>query len=93
MDDINISKLKQQLKEGTFYYDNFGLFIKSKVISIEESDKDFLKVDFENGVVDVLIKRICKIRRPSNIIAKFEWCYMFKNEYDDIIGYIGALEE
>ena len=90
---INIEELKEQLLQGTFYYHKFGLLVKGKVNLVLEVSKDTLNVNFTGGTVDVYIDKIRSIRRPGNIIADFEWCYMLKNEYDDIIGYIGLKQE
>lgn len=82
-------ELKEQLQQGTFYYHKFGLLVKGKVNLILETSKDTLNVSFTGGCVDVYIDKIKPIRRPGNIIANFEYCYMLKNEYDECIGYIG----
>ncbi|WP_294395291.1 hypothetical protein [uncultured Clostridium sp.] len=90
---MNIKELKEQLSEGTFYYYKFGLLVKGKVKMILQSDDNTLNVSFEGGTVDVYADTIKSIRRPGNIIAKFKWCYMLKNYYDDCIGYIGHIED
>lgn len=86
-----MEELKEQLKQGTFYYHKFGLFVKGKVNLVLQSSNDTLNVNFIGGCVDVYKDNIKEIRGPGNIIADFEWCYMLKNEYDDIIGYIGKV--
>lgn len=85
-------ELKEKLKEGTFYYYNFGLHIKSKVTEIIEKSEGYLNIKFECGYTDVFVKNIKPIERPGNVIVDFEWCYMLINEYDDCIGYIGKKE-
>lgn len=92
MNELNIEELKEQFLKGTFYYYKFGLFVKSKVIRVVTKDNDFLEVSFECGNVDIFINKLKPIRRPGNIIADFEWCYMLQNEYDEVIGYIGLKE-
>lgn len=89
---MRINKLAEQLKEGTFYYYKIGLFIKSPVIEVFKIDDNSLTVNFNNGAVDVYLDTIKSIKRPSNIVKPFKWCYVLKNYYDEIIGYIG-LEE
>ncbi|KHD14992.1 hypothetical protein AWN73_10820 [Clostridium butyricum] len=90
---MNIKKIKEQLQQGTFYYYKSNLFIKSEVTRVVEMEDIFLEISFECGNVDVFIDKIKPVRRPDNIIAKFKWCYKLKNEYDDVIGYIGLKEE
>ncbi|MBY6915504.1 hypothetical protein [Clostridium botulinum] len=90
---MDIKELKEQLKEGTFYYHKFGLLVKGKVNMILELSKDSLNVNFEGGTVDIYSDKVKKIRRPGNIIERFEWCYILKNQYNECIGYIGKLVE
>lgn len=89
---MDIEELKEQLSYGTFYYHKFGLLIKSKVKIVLQSDKNTLNVSFEGGTADIYIDTIKPIRRPGNIIAKFKWCYILTNYYDECIGYIGEKE-
>lgn len=89
---INIENLKKQLLQGTFYYHKFGLLVKGNVNLVLEMSKDILNVNFTGGTVGVYIDKITPVKRPGNIIAAFEWCYILKNEYDDVIGYIGLKE-
>ncbi|NFA42716.1 hypothetical protein EXM65_09055 [Clostridium botulinum] len=89
----NIQELKEQLKKGTFYYHKFGLLVKGKVNIVLQNSETTLNVSFVGGIVDVYMDKIKLIRRPGNIIASFKWCYQLKNEYDDLIGYIGKVEE
>jgi len=83
--------LKEQLQQGTFYYHEFGLLVKGKVNIVLQNSETTLNVSFIGGTVDVYMDKIKPIRRPENIIANFDWCYQLKNEYDDIIGYIGKV--
>ena len=80
-------KLKEQLQQGTFYYHKLGLLVKGKVNIVLQVSNDTLNVNFVGGCVEVY--KIKSVKRPANIIAEFEWCYLLKNEYDDVIGYIG----
>lgn len=77
-------------KENSFYYFyKLDLFIKSKVIDIKEDE-----IFFENGKLAILREtEIKKVRRPSNIIGEFEWCYIIKNTDADTIGWIGKPSE
>ena len=93
MNKVNIEEIKERFQQGTFYYHKFGLLIKGKINLVLKMSNDTLKVNFTSGTVDVYMDKIKSIRRPGNIIADFEWCYMLKNEYDDIIGYIGKREK
>lgn len=87
-----MEELKEQLQQGTFYYYKFGLFFKGKVNNVLQISEDTLNVSFVGGDVDVYADKIKPVRRPGNIIVAFKWCYQLKNEYDDIIGYIGLKE-
>lgn len=93
MKDVYIKKLKRQLQEGTFYYHKFGLLVKGKVNLVLELSENSLNVNFVGGCVDVYADKIKSVKRPSNIIKKYKWCYLLKNEYDEIIGYIGLEDE
>ena len=86
---MKIEELKKQLQEGTFYYHKFGLLVKGKVNIVLKVSEDTLNVSFVGGCVDVYMDKIKPVKRPSNIIADFEWCYVLRNEYDDVIGYLG----
>lgn len=86
---MEIEELKEQLQQGTFYYHKFGLLVKGKVKLVLPIDNDTLNVNFTGGTVDIYMDKIKAVRRPDNIIAKFEWCYKLRNEYDECIGYIG----
>lgn len=89
---LSIQELKEQLQQGTFYRYEPGFFIKSEVKRVVEMEGIFLQISFECGNVDVFTDKIKPVRRPGNIIAKFEWCYMLKNEDGACIGYIGLKE-
>jgi hypothetical protein len=90
---MEVEKLKELFKEGTFYYHKCGLLIDSKVNLVLEISKDTLNVNFAGGCVDVYMNKIKPVRRPDDIIAKFKWCYKLRNEYDECIGYIGKIEK
>lgn len=94
MNDIDkLKSVKEQLSKGTFYYHKFGLLVKGKVNLVLEMSKDTLNVNFTGGTVDIYMDKIKSVRRPENIIAKFKWCYQLRNEYNEVIGYIGETEE
>lgn len=89
LDDTNIQALKEQIKEGTFYYQKFDLLFKDRIKEAIAAAPGILEVSFECGHVTVFIDKMKKVKRPSNIIAEFEYCYLLKNSYDEYIGYIG----
>lgn len=89
---MNNQGLKQQLTTGTFYYYIDSLFIHAKVKNVCELSK-FLHIDFEGGAVDVAMDKIKLIKRPSNIVEKFNWCYILKSYNDECIGYIGQIQD
>lgn len=86
---MNRAELCKQLKEGTFYFYKFGLLVKLPVAEVIDKE-DFITLNFANngGYVDVFVEHMQKVSRPGNIIAKFDWCYSLKNDYEDHIGYI-----
>ncbi|OOM16750.1 hypothetical protein [Clostridium saccharobutylicum] len=86
----DIEKFKEQIRQSTFYYHKPSLFIKSQVTNVVDNG-DFLEVAFEGGNVDIFIEDIKQVRRPGNLVASFAYCYMLKNEDDEIIGYIGKV--
>lgn len=87
----DIQKLKEQLIQGTFYYYIDALFIHAKVKNVCELTS-CLHIDFEGGAVDVATDKIKPIRRPSNIVEKFNWCYILKSYDNECIGYIGKIQ-
>lgn len=43
--------------------------------------------------MDVFIENIVPAKSPPNIVKKFKWCYMLKNEDAKCIGYIGKTKK
>jgi hypothetical protein len=93
MDEKEFEKLKEQLKQGTFFYHRFGLLVKGKVNDAFLINDDTLHISFNGGYLELIGNKVKKVKRPSDIIAEFEWCYLLKNEYDQEIGYIGLKKE
>ena len=89
---MNTEELKKQLLTGTFYYYKSGLWIQSKVNGAVIIENDYLMVSFEGGHADAFLKNVKPIRRPGNIVRKFNWCYILKNDENECIGYIGEIE-
>ncbi|MDK2828323.1 MAG: hypothetical protein PWP67_1128 [Clostridium butyricum] len=89
---MEIKELKEQLLKGTFYYYKDTLFIHAKVKNVCSVGKDSIRIDFEDGAVVVNIDRIKPIRRPGNIVERFNWCYILKSYDNECIGYIGETE-
>lgn len=91
---MNIQELKNQLPKGMFYYCTYGALIKVPVKDVVVKSELFAVVKLEHGgFVDIIAGRMKKVRRPSNIIADFKWCYLIQDEECEFIGYIGELEE
>lgn len=89
MNDFN----SLNLKEGFYYFYKNDLFIKSRIININSDINGDLEVIFENGKLNIWEDTVVEsVRRPSNIVIGFEWCYKIKNVYGDIVGYIGKPE-
>jgi len=87
-----IEELKEQLLKGTFYYSKSNLLVKGKIYNVVSYDDGQLEIFFTGGIVDVYKDKLTSIRRPSNIISVFKWCYLLKNEDNENIGYIGEKE-
>lgn len=90
MDDIK--ELKEQLLKGTFYYYKDTLLIHSKIKNVCSVGKDSIHIDFEGGAVCVEADKIKPIKRPGNIVEKFNFCYILKSYDNECIGYIGEIE-
>lgn len=88
----DIKELKEQLLKGTFYYYIDTLFIHAKVKNICELTS-CLHIKFEGGAIDVNFNKIKPIKRPGNIVEKFNWCYILKSYDNECIGYIGQIKE
>lgn len=86
---MEIDKLIEQLKQGTFYYYKIGLFIKSPVKNVFIFDENSLSIAFSYGSLDIFLDTIESIKKPSRILNDFDWCYVIKNYYGEVIGYIG----
>ena len=86
---MEVDKLIDELKQGTFYYYKLGLFIKSSVTNVFMVNRNSLSVTFSHGAVDVYLDTIERIERPSSIVKDYEWCYVLKNYYGEVIGCIG----
>ena len=88
---MEIKELKEQLLKGTFYYYKDTLLIHAKVNNVCSVGKNSIHIDFEGGAVSVAIDKIKPIKRPGNIIEKFNWCYILKSYDNECIGYIGEV--
>lgn len=88
------TELCKQLKEGTFYFYKFGLLVKLPVEEVIDKE-DFITLRFTNnvGYVHVFVEHMQKAISPGNVLSKFDWCYSLKNDYGDLIGYIGKEED
>ncbi|MDU4750302.1 MAG: hypothetical protein E6X86_04660 [Clostridium butyricum] len=89
---MDIKELKEQLLQGTFYYYIDTLLIHAKVKNICSVGKDSIHIGFEGGAVTVGIDNIKPIKRPGNILEKFNWCYVLRSYDNKCIGYIGEIE-
>jgi hypothetical protein len=90
---MNVDKLKDKLLKGTFFYYKNSLYVKGDIYNVVSYDDVELEIFFKGGIVGVYKDKLKTIRRPGNIIEKFDWCYILKDEYDECIGYIGKIEE
>lgn len=90
---MDLDKLKEQLSEGTFYYCCYGTLIKVPVKEVC-TDKGLYTVKLEHdGFIDIFKDNLRKVKRPSNLIFDFKWCYLILDHDDEPFGYIGKIEE
>lgn len=89
----NIKELKEQLKQGVFYYYKSNLMVNAKVYNIVSYDDGELEIFFTGGIVGVYKDKLTKVKRPANILGSFKWCYSLKNEDDAVTGYIGLKDD
>lgn len=85
--------LKHDLEEAYFYMHIPNLIIKLPIVEVVASD-DGINLELGTDGSSTLIiwkeaSEVIKVRRPSNIVGTFEYCYLIKNEYKEPIGYIG----
>ena len=95
----NILKLKEvfevNLLEGTYFFQKHDVYFESKIKSFEIikncfDEEDFLDIELENGHVGIgEYSKVAKIKRPSNIVKLFDWCFAIRNIDGEHIGYIG----
>lgn len=85
--------LKHDLEEAFYYMHMPNLIIKLPIVDVSISDDGITLEIGTDGKSTLTIwkeaSEIIKVRRPSNIIGEFKYCYLIKNEYKEPIGYIG----
>lgn len=89
--------LKHDLEEAYFYMKISDLYIKLPIVEViqgEETNPDGMTLMLGNDDASHLIiwrdgTEVKKVRRPSNIIGNFEYCYLIKNSDKELVGYIG----
>lgn len=88
-----MKNLIEQLKQGTFYYNKFGLSIRANIISVVKMDCNTLYISFEGGTCSLYLDKVKKVLSPDNIVrGVFKWCYRLSNQQNELIGFI-ALKE
>ena len=88
----NIEGLRKQLSKGTYYNNDIDNPVKGAVKNVLIFDDNEIAIFYNGGSVKTYLDRMKPIRRPSNIIAKFEWCFILKDEKDNVVGYIGRIK-
>lgn len=85
--------LKLDLEEAYYYMYQPNLIIKLPIVDVSISESGVTLELGTDGDSSITIwkdaSEVVDVRRPDMIIAKFEWCYLIKNEYKEPIGYIG----
>ena len=103
MEQYRSVKLREQLKEvfevdlleGTYFFQKHDVYFESKIKNFEIikncfDEEDFLDIELENGHVGIgEYSKVAKIKRPSNIVKLFDWCFAIRNIDGEHIGYIG----
>jgi hypothetical protein len=69
--------------KGFLYVHKFDLYIRTGIVKVNA-----FEIILEQGTLDLSSVRLVKYDRPSNIIAKFNWCYAVFNEYDDMLAWL-----
>jgi hypothetical protein len=81
--------IPEDLSGVYFYFQKTGLEIKAELISVEHSREE-IYIGFTGGSLSMPSEsKIVKVKRPSNNVDKFEFCYLIKNNSDEVLGYIG----
>ena len=85
--------LKHNLEEGYYYMCQPNLILRLPIVEVSQSSDGITLELGIDGYSSITIwkdaSEVIEVRRPDMIIAKFEWCYLIKNEYKENIGYIG----
>ena len=85
--------LKHDLEYAYYYMHQPNLIIKLPITDIAISNDGITlslgNDDFSSITIWKDASEVVEVRRPDMIIAKFQWCYLIKNEYKEPIGYIG----
>ena len=85
--------LKHDLEDAYYYLYLPNLIIKLPIVDIAESDCGITLTlgndDFSSITIWKEASEVIEVRRPDMLIAKFDWCYLIRNEYKEPIGYIG----
>lgn len=84
--------LKHNLDEGYYYMCQPNLIIRLPIADVSQSSDGITLELGTDGYSSITIwkdaSEVIKVRRPSNIIGEFAWCYLIRNEYKEDIGYI-----
>ncbi len=84
--------LQHDLEEAHYYLNIPNLVIVLPITDISASEDGLTLTLGEDNTSSITIwkeaSEVKKVRRPSNIIGEFAWCYLIRNEYKEDIGYI-----
>ena len=85
--------LKHDLEEAHYYLYTPNLIIMLPITDIAISEDGVTLTLGEDNTSSITIwkeaSEVKRVRRPTGVIGKFDWCYLIKNEYKENIGYIG----
>ena len=85
--------LQHDLEEAHYYLNIPNLIIVLPITDIAISKDGITLTLGEDNTSSITVwkeaSEVKRVRRPSNIVGGFKWCYLIKNEYKENIGYIG----
>lgn len=87
--------LKHDLEEAFYYLAYPNLTIRMPITDVASSADGITLTLGDDRYSSLTIwkeaSEVKKVKRPSNIIGEFEYCYLIRNEYKEPIGYIGRV--
>lgn len=84
--------LKHDLEEAYFFYSKSDLVLRLPITDIAKSEDGIsLYLGDDSHLIIWNDSEVKRVKRPSNFIGDFEYCYLIKNSDKELIGYIGRV--